>query len=42
MFSEQSVDMRELVARLAEVAQPYRIAIPADPKDRMYVMRLNS
>lgn len=42
MFSDQSVDMTELVARLAEVAAPFRIAPPADPKDRMYVMRLNS
>lgn len=42
MFSDQTVDMTELVARLAEVAAPFRIAPPADPKDRMYVMRLNS
>lgn len=42
MFSEQVVDMRELIARLSERANPYRIAAPADPKDRMYVMRLNS
>ena len=42
MFSEQSVDMTELVARLAERAFPYRIAPPADPKDKMYVMRLNA
>lgn len=42
MFSEQSVDMREFTARLAERAHPFRIAPPSDPKDRMYVMRLNS
>lgn len=42
MFTEQQIDMTELVARLAEVAQPYRIAPPSDPADRMYAMRLNS
>jgi hypothetical protein len=42
MFSEGSVDMNELVARLAERAFPYRIAPPSDPRDKMYVMRLNS
>lgn len=42
MFSEGSVDMTELAARLAEHAYPYRIALPADPRDKMYVMRLNS
>lgn len=42
MFSEQSIDMSELTARLAERAHPYRIAIPADERDRMFVMRLNS
>lgn len=42
MFSEQSIDMTELVARLAERAHPYRIALPADERDRMFVMRLNS
>lgn len=42
MFSDASVDFSELVARLAERAVPFRIAPPADPKDRMYVMRLNT
>lgn len=42
MFSEQQVDMKELTSRLAERAAPFRIAPPADPKDRMYTMRLNS
>lgn len=42
MFSEGSVNMTELAARLAEHAAPYRIALPADPRDKMYVMRLNS
>lgn len=42
MFSEGSVNMSELVARLAEHAFPYRIAPPADSRDKMYVMRLNS
>lgn len=42
MFSEGSVDMTELSARLAEHAYPYRIALPADPRDKMYVMRLHS
>jgi hypothetical protein len=42
MFSEGSVDMTELTARVAERAYPYRIAPPADPRDKMFVMRLNS
>jgi hypothetical protein len=42
MFSEGSVDLTELTARVAERAYPYRIAPPADPRDKMFVMRLNS
>jgi hypothetical protein len=42
MFADQKHDLSELVARLSEVAQPYRIAIPAHPDDRMYIMRSNS
>lgn len=42
MFSDQQVDMSELVVRLTELAMPYRIAVPADPRDRMYVMRANT
>jgi len=42
MFSDQDVDMRELIARLSERAYPYRIACPADPRDKLYIMRLNS
>ncbi|HEX6464227.1 MAG TPA: hypothetical protein VFZ98_07240 [Vicinamibacterales bacterium] len=42
MFSDGSVDMTELTARVAERAYPFRIAPPADPRDKMFVMRLNS
>lgn len=42
MFSDQKLDLSELIARLSEVAYPYRIAIPAHPDDRMYVMRNNT
>jgi hypothetical protein len=42
MFTEGNVNMSELVARLAERAAPFRIALPADPRDKMYTMRLHS
>lgn len=43
MFSDRSVDMSELVARLAERAAPqHRISVPAHPNDKLYVMRLNT
>lgn len=42
MFSEGSVDLTELTSRVAERAYPFRIAPPADPRDKMFVMRLNS
>jgi len=43
MFTDRSTDMTELVARLAErAAPPHRIAVPADPRDKLYVMRLNT
>lgn len=41
MYSEQSADFGQLVARLAERAVPFRIAPPNHP-DKLYVMRLNS
>lgn len=39
MFADRSIDLGELVARLGEVASPYRIACPAHKDDKMYVMR---
>lgn len=41
MYAEESADFRELMARIAERAVPFRIAPPQHP-DKLYVMRLNS
>lgn len=42
MFSDQQVDMSELVTRLCEYAYPYRIVSPVHKDDRMYIMRANT
>lgn len=41
MYTEQSADFSELIARLAERAEPFRIAPPNAP-DKVFVMRLNA
>lgn len=42
LLLDQSVDVSELIARLMEVAYPYRIAIPVHKDDKQYAMRSNS
>lgn len=42
MFSDQKLDLSGLIARLAEVAFPYKITVPGHPDDKLYYMRLNT
>lgn len=42
MYNEGSVDMSELIERLGELVFPNKVQLPADPRDKMYVMRANT
>lgn len=42
MYNEGSIDMSELIERLGELVWPNKLQLPADPRDKLYVMRANT
>lgn len=42
MYNEGSIDMSELIERLGELVYPNKVQLPADPRDKQYVMRANT